>query len=58
MVLAVFGFSTPVFVLGYLLAYVFALQLDWLPVQGFTLARATGSCRSCATWCCRPSRSA
>ena len=35
MVLAVFGFSTPVFVLGYLLAYLFALQLDWLPVQGF-----------------------
>ena len=37
MMLAVFGFSTPVFVVGYLLAYVFALQLDWLPVQGFTL---------------------
>jgi peptide/nickel transport system permease protein len=36
MVLAVFGFSTPVFVLGYLLAYFFALRLDWLPVQGFT----------------------
>ncbi len=32
---AVFGFSTPVFVVGYLLAYIFALQLDWLPVQGF-----------------------
>ena len=36
MVLAVFGFSVPVFVLGYVLAYIFALQLDWLPVQGFT----------------------
>jgi peptide/nickel transport system permease protein len=36
MVLAVFGFSTPVFVLGYLLAYLFALRLDWLPVQAFT----------------------
>ncbi|HXT78677.1 MAG TPA: ABC transporter permease [Acetobacteraceae bacterium] len=36
MVLAVFGFSTPVFVIGYLLAYLFALRLDWLPVQGFT----------------------
>ena len=36
MMLAVFGFSTPVFVVGYLLAYIFALQLDWLPVQGFT----------------------
>ena len=32
---AVFGFSTPVFVIGYLLAYIFALELDWLPVQGF-----------------------
>jgi peptide/nickel transport system permease protein len=36
MLLAVFGFSVPVFVIGYLLAYVFALQLDWFPVQGFT----------------------
>ena len=36
MTLAVFGYSTPVFVVGYVLAYVFALQLDWLPVQGFT----------------------
>jgi peptide/nickel transport system permease protein len=36
MVLCVLGFSVPVFVFGYLLAYVFALQLDWLPVQGFT----------------------
>ncbi|SDR55933.1 peptide/nickel transport system permease protein [Rhizobiales bacterium GAS191] len=36
MVLAVFGFSVPVFVIAYLLAYVFALQLDWLPVQGYT----------------------
>jgi peptide/nickel transport system permease protein len=36
MMLAVFGFSTPVFVVGYLLAYIFALRLDWLPVQGFT----------------------
>lgn len=36
MVFAVFGFSVPVFVVGYLLAYVFALQLDWFPVQGYT----------------------
>jgi peptide/nickel transport system permease protein len=35
MALGVFGFSVPVFVVGYVLAYVFALQLDWLPVQGF-----------------------
>lgn len=33
---AVFGFSTPVFVIGYLLAYIFALWLEWLPVQGYT----------------------
>jgi peptide/nickel transport system permease protein len=36
MMTAVFGYSTPVFVIGYLLAYLFALKLDWLPVQGFT----------------------
>ena len=36
MLLAVLGFSVPVFVVGYVLAYVFALQLDWLPVQGYT----------------------
>jgi peptide/nickel transport system permease protein len=36
MVIAVLGFSVPVFVIGYVLAYVFALQLDWFPVQGYT----------------------
>jgi peptide/nickel transport system permease protein len=36
MAFAVFGFSVPVFVISYLLAYVFALELDWLPVQGYT----------------------
>jgi peptide/nickel transport system permease protein len=36
MAIAVLGFSVPVFVVGYLLAYVFALELDWLPVQGYT----------------------
>ena len=36
MAFAVFGFSVPVFVVGYLLAYVFALELEWLPVQGYT----------------------
>ncbi len=35
MALAVFGFSTPVFVVGYLLAWGFGLKLGWLPVQGF-----------------------
>jgi peptide/nickel transport system permease protein len=36
MTFAVFGFSLPVFVVGYVLAYVFALELEWLPVQGYT----------------------
>ena len=36
MALSVVGFSVPVFVVGYLLAYWFALILDWLPVQGYT----------------------
>jgi peptide/nickel transport system permease protein len=35
MAFAVLGFSVPVFVVGYLLAYVFALQLEWLHVQGY-----------------------
>ncbi len=39
MAFAVLGFSVPVFVMGYLLAYVFALELDWLPVQGYTQLR-------------------
>jgi peptide/nickel transport system permease protein len=33
---AVFAFSLPVFVVGYVLAYVFALEFEWLPVQGYT----------------------
>ena len=36
MTFAVFGFSLPVFVVGYVLAYVFALELEWVPVQGYT----------------------
>ncbi len=36
MAFAVLGFSVPVFVVGYLLAWIFALELDWLPVQGYT----------------------
>jgi len=36
MAFAVFGFSVPVFVIGYLLAYFFALELEWFPVQGYT----------------------
>jgi len=33
---SVLGFSVPVFVVGYILAYVFALQLGWFPAQGYT----------------------
>jgi len=33
---AVFGFSVPVFVVGYVLILVFANNLRWLPVQGYT----------------------
>lgn len=36
MALAVIGFSSPVFVIGYALAWLFALQLGLLPVQGYT----------------------
>ncbi len=36
MAFAVLGFSVPVFVIGYVLAYYFALELEWLPVQGYT----------------------
>jgi len=32
---AVLGFSVPVFVIGYVLIFVFAIQLSWLPVQGY-----------------------
>ena len=32
---AVIGFASPAFVTGYLLVYLFALKLQWLPVQGF-----------------------
>jgi peptide/nickel transport system permease protein len=35
MVLAVSGFSMPVFWLGFVLVYVFAISLAWLPVQGY-----------------------
>jgi peptide/nickel transport system permease protein len=35
MVIAVSGFSMPVFWLGFLLVYVFAISFHWLPVQGY-----------------------
>ena len=33
--MSVAGFSMPVFVLGYLLVWIFSVQLEWLPVQGY-----------------------
>ena len=33
--LSVLGFSVPVFVIGYVLMYVFAIGMPWLPVQGY-----------------------
>ncbi len=35
MAFSVFGFSVPVFVIGYLLIMVFAIMLEWVPVQGY-----------------------
>ena len=35
MVVSVLGFSVPVFVVGYMLIYLFAITLRWLPVQGY-----------------------
>jgi peptide/nickel transport system permease protein len=35
MAFAVLGFSAPVFVLGYGLIWLFAIELQWLPVQGY-----------------------
>jgi peptide/nickel transport system permease protein len=41
--LSVIGFSVPVFVIGYVLIQVFAIDLRWLPVQGFrSLSRGLG----------------
>jgi peptide/nickel transport system permease protein len=43
MAFSVAGFSVPVFVVGYLLIFVFALELKWLPVQGYArIARGLG----------------
>jgi peptide/nickel transport system permease protein len=36
MIGSIAGFSIPVFVLAYLLIWVFAIKLAWLPVQGYT----------------------
>jgi peptide/nickel transport system permease protein len=32
---SVLGFSVPVFVIGYALIYIFAITLNWLPIQGY-----------------------
>jgi peptide/nickel transport system permease protein len=41
--LSVLGFSVPVFVIGYILIQLFAIDLRWLPVQGFkTIASGFG----------------
>jgi peptide/nickel transport system permease protein len=36
MAFSVAGFSVPVFVLAYILILVFSIELDWLPVQGYS----------------------
>ncbi|MCA1371813.1 ABC transporter permease [Bradyrhizobium sp. BRP14] len=35
-VFSAFGFSVPVFVIGYFLVYLLAIRVAWLPVQGYT----------------------
>jgi peptide/nickel transport system permease protein len=45
MIVAVSGFSMPVFWLGFLLVYVFAISAGWLPVQGYVPV-ATGFWRA------------
>jgi peptide/nickel transport system permease protein len=39
MLFAVLAFSVPVFLIGYLLIWGFAIQLQWLPVQGYVHLR-------------------
>ncbi|MBV9863239.1 MAG: ABC transporter permease [Alphaproteobacteria bacterium] len=39
MMFAVFGFSVPVFVLAYVLIYLFSIEADLLPVQGYVSIR-------------------
>ncbi|MBU6188648.1 MAG: ABC transporter permease [Betaproteobacteria bacterium] len=46
-VISVAGFSIPVFVTGYVLIYLFSIQLDWLPVQGY---RPLGGKEGLAGW--------
>ena len=40
---SVLGFAMPVFLIGYVLIYIFAIELRWLPVQGYRpLAQGIG----------------
>ena len=40
---SVLGFAVPVFLIGYVLIYIFAIELRWLPVQGYRpLAQGIG----------------
>ena len=40
---SVLGFAVPVFLIGYFLIYIFAIELKWLPVQGYRpLAQGIG----------------
>ena len=40
---SVLGFAVPVFLIGYFLIYIFAIELHWLPVQGYQpLAQGIG----------------
>ena len=59
MAFSVLGFSVPAFVIGYCLIYVFAIELGWLPVQGYVRIGVNFGGSSSA-WCCRrsPCRSA
>jgi peptide/nickel transport system permease protein len=54
MLFAVLAFSLPVFLVGYLLVYAFAIQLPWFPVQGYARL-ADGAGAGCVAWCCRAS---
>lgn len=43
MSISVIGFSVPVFVIGYILIQIFAIDLKWFPVQGFrSLSKGVG----------------
>ncbi len=46
---SVAGFSVPVFVTAYVLIYIFAIRLQWLPVQGYQTLFGSGS-RGAAAW--------